>query len=1384
MPQFEMIYPCVRRFSSVQYSMLQKGLMITFLRAAAFLLVLFPIFVYSQSHQQISFEHISLNEGLSQSSVLSVIQDSHGFMWFATQEGLNKFDGYTFTIYKHQLNDPYSLSDDWINVIFEDREGNLWVGTAGGGLNKYEWEKDRFIQYQHVENDPHSLSNNSIVAIFEDSRGNLWIGTNGGGLDQFVKDSGQFIAYKFDPENPASLSSNQVSSICEDMNGNLWIGTADNGLNKFNPETGVFTRIQHAPQNRSSLADNRILSLYAGDDGYLWVGTNGSGADKLFVGGEEENQHESNNFKHYRWNIDDSSSLSDDRIYKIYRDPAGTLWFGTDRGLNKYLPAEDGFIAYVYDPTNSSSLSNDFVRDIYEDNSGILWVATFGGALNKFDKKRAAFINFVKNPANAGGLSDNNIWCITKDIRGNIWVGTNNGLNRINLREAKRGNILKAKVTQFFHQPENEQSSLSHNVIRAILQDHSGNIWIGTDGGGVDVISVNQIARDNIKFIHYQNDPEDSTSLCDDRIRHIFEDENNMIWICTWDGLNMFDRSTGRFSRFQHHPEDPASISDNRVRTIFEDHFGALWVGTYGGLNLFERKTGRFISFKNDPGFPFSISNDRVLCVQEDKAGRLWIGTYGGGLNQFNRDEMTFTRYTVEDGLPNNAVYGILEDGKGNLWLSTNKGISKFNPDTGTFKNYDENDGLQSNEFNGGAYYKSKSGMMFFGGINGFTMFYPDEVKENQHIPAIVLTDFKMYGKSANFNRAVSEIKQIDLSYKEDFFSFEFAALDFTNPEKNQYAYKLEGFDKDWIYSGNRHYASYTNLDGGDYTFRVKGTNNDGKWNEKGIAIKLLIEPPFWQTWWFRILFVLFFILLGYLIYRIRVRSIHAQKRKLEVEVTERTRELNQRNVELVRAKKETDDILNNVEEGLFLLNSDYEIGEQYSAALEEVFRQTSLDLQNIIKLLEEKVPENIVRNTREYLELMFRDDVDEQALVDLNPLTETEFQFTDEKGDWLNSKYLTFHFRRITEQDRIVNLIVTVEDTTEQVLLSKKLKQTEENTKKQMEWLVNILHIEPPLLNEFIEGVQEELDYIDGILRRPEGNYHELLEEMYRSMHIIKGNAALLDLKFFANKAHDFEEKIIEIRQNREITGIDFVPLVLQFGNIRSSLNEIKKFIERITQFHEHFRPKRSYESELLIKSLKNLIDNLSQDLGKEVNFVFNDFEAISIPYRYRLLIKETLIQLVRNSMYHGIESRDERLRSAKNPKGTVSVISQIVDDNFVIRFRDDGRGIQQNELRKRAMELGIASEAEVNGWDEDKLTELIFMHGVSTAHKSSLAAGRGVGMDAIRKKLGKFSGSITVESEAGKFCEFTITLPMNGKKEAEAAEPAELEVSEEMGN
>lgn len=852
-------------------------------------LLAFPLRLagYSHGEHRIRFNRITIEDGLSQSVVFCIKQDRKGFMWFTTQDGLNRYDGYRFHIYRPDPTNPYTISHDNSTMLLEDHRGQIWIGTRGGGLNRYDYATDRFIRYLHDPYNSNSLCNNQINALCEDARGTIWIGTNGG-LNSLDSTTGEFTLFRHEPGIPSSLGDDEILALCEDHRGVLWVGTGNKGVSRRDGKTGRFTHFMKKKGDPYCLSDNRVNYIYEDNHGILWIGTEEGGLNRF--------DRESDRFIHYKNNPAKPGSLSDNCVLAIYEDRHGVLWVGTEEGgLNRFDRETETFIHYRHDPKDPDSLSNSRAQAICEDHSGILWVGTWVG-LNQYNRSIEQFSHFHNDPYDPTSLSNNNVMPMIEDQRGVIWIGTKGGgVNRFDYDNKK--------FVRYMHDPD-DSNSLSHNHVFAISEDHEGYLWIGTEGGG-----LNRLSQDRRTFKHYKHDPAKPGGLNNNVVMYVLEGQKFDLWIATrGGGLNRLDRKREKWSYYKHDLRVPDSLGHNDIFTLFEDRSGILWVGTWGGgLNRFHRETGTFTRYQHNPALPFSIPHNDILCVYEDpdEAGQyLWIATGGGGISRFDRLSKQFHTYTIKDGLASNATYSILEDEKGNFWISSNNGLSRFNRKTAQFKNYYAKNGLQSNEFNSWAYLKRKNGEMLFGGINGLNAFFPQSIRHNPHVPPVVITDFQVFNKSvpvgertadgdpAILKKSVMESEEIELSYKQRVFSFEFAALDYVAPEKNRYAYKMEGFEAEWNYVRDRRFATYTNLPAGEYIFRVKGSNNDGVWNETGTAIKIKIIPPFYQSMWFIALATILLVALAYGFYRYRLGLLRIRTKILETKVRERTADL------------------------------------------------------------------------------------------------------------------------------------------------------------------------------------------------------------------------------------------------------------------------------------------------------------------------------------------------------------------------------------------------------------------------------------------------------------------------------------------------------------
>jgi ligand-binding sensor domain-containing protein/signal transduction histidine kinase len=826
--------------------------------------------------QHIRFRHLGIDQGLSQSNATCILQDSRGFMWFGTRDGLNKYNGYGFTVYKKIAGDPKSLNNNFITSLAEDGKGDLWIGTWGGGLNRYDRGKDLFIHYTHDNKNTNSLSNDFINTLLKDGAGNIWIGTDGGGMDILDPATGRFVNHVHDGKDTTSISDNDVTSIFMDSRRRVWAGTYHGGLNLFDGANNRFTRFRHNEKDPASLSCDIVSSVFEDRGHRLWVGTRGGGLE-LFDPSRGV-------FHHFKNDPHNTNSLAHNVVATLAGDDDGNLWIGTENGGISILdPERETFQNYRHDDIDNSSLGHNSIDPIYKDTRGNMWMGTYSGGVDLYNKDDNKFANYKHN-SYPHSLSNNNVLCLFEDSGKNIWVGTDGG--GLELMDRATG-----EFTHFRHKAS-ATNSIPGDYVLVVREDEEKNLWVGTWGDGLTMIDKK---RNGYK--HFRNNPADPKSLGCNNIYAITEDKDKALWVGTYgEGLDLYDRKTNSFLHHKHETGNPNSVSSDRIHTLLSDNKGNLWIGTFdGGLDRFDKKTNTFTHYLHDEKGN-SLSNNSVNSLYENAEGDLWIGTVDG-LNFLDRKTGQFTSWFAKDGLPNSVIFGILEDGKGNLWISTNNGLSAFNPKTGVFKNFSVADGLQSSEFKAHSCLKSADGAMYFGGVNGFNEFFPDSIKANSFESPLVVTSFQIFNKEvaiagdsdllSPLKNNITETKAVTLSYKQSVISFEFASLNYTLPEKKQYAYRLEGFDKKWNDIGIRHVATYTNLDPGNYVFKIRGLNNDGSWSNAITSLELTITPPFWKTWWFRLLAVM--AITGGVVayYKIRIRAIKEQKKELEQRVVE-----------------------------------------------------------------------------------------------------------------------------------------------------------------------------------------------------------------------------------------------------------------------------------------------------------------------------------------------------------------------------------------------------------------------------------------------------------------------------------------------------------------
>ena len=793
----------------------------------------------------LTFEHISTHQGLSQDIVRSIVQDHQGFMWFGTEDGLNRYDGHSMKIYKHDSRDSSTVSLNGINDLYEDSRDRLWIGT-GDGLDLYDRDHDRFVRFHNNPAYPGTLSSSLISMTREDHRNRLWVAT-GMGLDRYDEDRHVFVRYFHNPHDSSSINADGVISLLLDRRGTLWV-TTTNGICRYDETTDRFTR--YLFEARTSL-QRRILQLQEDKTGNLWA-----------IEAE-----------HGVWSFDPAKNtfeplplpsngpattheLGATVVNSIAEDTRGNLWIGHFSGLDVFDPQTRTFAHYSADPTDPASVSGRVIT-VFRDRVGVMWLGTFQGGVDRCDPNRQKFQLYRKTSNPERGLSGNYVTAVYQDKADYVWIGTDGGLDRFDPRTQT--------FTHYRHNPLNGHS-VGSDLISALFEDGGGNLWIGVGSGarsGLDRLGV-----DRKRFDHYP-----ITS-----VKSILEDSRGNLWVGK---INETD--TG---------EDVVRLNHNRVVIsrdtlagtgvwcMYEDHHGSIWLGgQYCCLHRFDLTTNHFTHFESSLDNPTGPSSGAVRSIFEDEEGYFWFGTWGGGFNRYDPRAKAFTYFLEQDGLPSDYVKGILPDDHGHMWISTEGGLSRFDKTTRRFRNYTTEDGLQGDRFLSNSCFKGRNGWMYFGGSNGLNMFHPDSIKDNPHIPPVVITSFKVFDKPFFPSRSVSTVREIHLTYDQDFFSFEFVALDYTAPQRNQYAYKLEGLDRNWVEAGTRRYAAYTRLSPGDYTFRVRGSNSDGVWNDEGASIRLVIAPPFWMTWWFRILSLAIIAAVLSTLYRYRVNQLLAIER-------------------------------------------------------------------------------------------------------------------------------------------------------------------------------------------------------------------------------------------------------------------------------------------------------------------------------------------------------------------------------------------------------------------------------------------------------------------------------------------------------------------------
>ncbi len=808
-------------------------------RILSFVVLLFTLLANNPvcAETTFRFEHFDVDSGLSQNSVNDIVQDKYGFMWFATQGGLSRFDGYKFTHFKHQPDDAHSLSDNFVHVVFVADDGDIWAGTRTGGLNRFDFASQTFTRFVHDPTNPKSLSHNRITSIVQSAPSELLIGTLGGGVNRFNLNTKNFSTIKISDDIVRINNINQINSITTDQSNQIWIGTNGNGLIRVSPDGKTFKAFTYDANNNQTIGHNFVRSVFVDSSDTLWVAT-GSGFSRF--------ERQSASFTRF---VHQDNHL----MRRFLEDGQKRLWVGGNNGINLLSADRSTLTAIKHNASDKHSLSSDLVTALYKSTDNVLWAGTYISGFNKFNLSAEAFHHYNHNANNPNSLNNNIVWHLSQTHNGDILISTDGGgINRFNPK-TRQFNAIR-------HQPDNP-NSLGSDFVRSTLEQSPGVLWSGTFDAGVNRIDLNsgQVTR----YSHDENDP---NSISNNHIMSMLIDSRNNLWVGTIDGLDLFQPTTGGFKHFKHDKDDPHSISDNEITDIIEDNAGLLWVTTGGGgVNWYDPNTKVFNNYRqkqqNLPGLANIITTAALQAHNKD----IWLATYGAGIGKLDTHSGDMKMLTKADGLIDNAVLGILESTPDEFWISTNGGLSRYRGSSGEFVNFTVADGLQSDEFNSSAFVKTKDGQLYFGGINGFNHFYPKDIVKSDPALNVRLTQMRVSNqpvaitsgapiqgqKQFSLSKALYLLKQLTLSHEQSLVSFEFSTLSFTHPKTIEFQYMLENFDKQWINTDHTlRLATYTNIPAGKYRLKVRAKVPHAQWLDNATVLPITIMPAPWRSWW------------------------------------------------------------------------------------------------------------------------------------------------------------------------------------------------------------------------------------------------------------------------------------------------------------------------------------------------------------------------------------------------------------------------------------------------------------------------------------------------------------------------------------------------------
>ena len=857
-------------------------------------------------HRNLHFRNIGTSEGLSNGAVHAILQDSRGFMWFGTKRGLNRWDGREFRIFNYQPFDSVGIPGSRISTLIETPDKMLWVGTYDSGLARFNPQTESFYTYHHEESDVGSIPDENITVLFIDSRDILWVGTKNG-LCRYYKAQEQFKSYKHIVEDAHSIPDNWITAITEDADSNIWIGSNSSRLCYYDQELDYFSTIEHGRFAPNNIGTNRISDLAADSVGHkIWVSIFPIGVFSYHPGSGEVIE--------YRTDIHDAHMINTNAVFDIDLDKDGKLWMGSLKGLSVLDPVSGTYQFHEPDPNDRGSIAGTIIHELYRDAQGIIWMGSDGQGVDIYNPNQVRFEHYRSESTDESLLQASKVLGLDSDAHGNIWAATMpGGFHRLDLRNNE---------VRLFQSDDSNPYVWSMNYSSEVLVDSQDRVWMGVFEAGLfrwdpktDLIE------------HFRHFPGRTNDLSGNNIYALYEDQNSEIWVGTEGaGLNRYQPTDNSWLHYRHDPLDSLSILSDNINVLMMDHRGDLWIGTAdAGLDRLSAgaETFEHYQLKADGS---SIMSNAIHTLLEDAHHCLWIGTRGGGISRLDSSRKIFTQINLGGDSRALAIDALLEDERGYIWASSNLGIMKIHHDTGLENTYQLFDGVQGLEFYWDSATKDEEGYFYFGGVNGFNRFHPDSIRSNTHQPPVVYTNLRVNHEDVPIGtmpdgrillpRDISYMDTLLLNYSDKVLNFSFAALDYSNPAQNQFRYRLDNFDLDWIDAGHINNVTYTSLEPGWYTLRVTGSNNDGIWNTEGTALTLYIRPPFWETIWFRSTILLIIACLGFAIYQVRINKFRmieqrkASEQKVQLQLEHQRRELVTKSMDLIEKQKFMEEIL------------------------------------------------------------------------------------------------------------------------------------------------------------------------------------------------------------------------------------------------------------------------------------------------------------------------------------------------------------------------------------------------------------------------------------------------------------------------------------------